>query len=105
MTDEVTLEAKLHAETATISWAELQRFYAQGAVLQIATELDLIKVAVWFAEDCTQRLEPLFVSGAIAQPSNETARNWYATKASLWSVVVAPYVLVQEPKGVVEPSA
>ena len=45
-----TLE-KLHSETALIPWKDLQRFYAQGNVLCISESLDLVQIAVWFAED------------------------------------------------------
>ncbi len=92
------LKAKLHSETAKIAWSELQRFFAQGSVLQIDEDLDLVQVAVWFAEDDSNKLEPYITSGSIAPPSNDKARAWFATSAELWSVVVAPFVLVQESK-------
>ena len=96
MTDELSLIEKLHGETARICWLELQRFFAQGAVMQVADTLDLVKVAAWFAEDNHQELEIHFKSGAIAAPSDAQARTWYTQKAELWGVVVAPFVLVQE---------
>ena len=40
------LMLKLNRETSRILWTELQRFYAQGAVLVVAPELDLIATAV-----------------------------------------------------------
>ena len=86
---------KLLAETATIKWHELQRFFAQGAVLNIKEDLDLVEVAVLFAEDRANELEPLLKNLSISQPSNQLAKQWYADNTVLWSVVVAPYVLVQ----------
>lgn len=90
------LKAKLHSETATIVWSELQRFFAQGSVLQVDSRLDLVQVAVWFAQDIADKLQPLVACGKIAQPSNDKARQWYDDQQTLWSVVVAPFVLVQE---------
>jgi len=86
---------KLLAETATIEWHELQRFFAQGAVLNVKEDLDLVEVAVLFAEDNADELEPLLKDLSISQPSNQLAKQWYADNTVLWSVVVAPYVLVQ----------
>ena len=40
-----TLYAKLLGETAVISWAELQPFFARGALLQVDAALDLVEVA------------------------------------------------------------
>jgi hypothetical protein len=87
---------KLHGETALIPWVELQRFFAQGNVLHVSTSLDLVQTAVLFAEDAATRLAPHIDSNAIAQPSNQQARDWYENNIELWSVVVAPFVLVQE---------
>jgi len=99
MTSEPSLIDKLHSETARIGWLELQRFFAQGLVMQVADSMDLVQVAVWFAEDDSEKLETHIKSGAIAPPSNVQAKTWYMQKAELWSVVVAPFVLVQENRG------
>ena len=86
---------KLLAETSTVRWHSLQRFFAQGAVLNVRSDLDLIDVAVLFAEDRADELEPLLSDLRVAQPKNELAKQWYADNPLLWTVVVAPYVLVQ----------
>lgn len=87
---------KLHSETAQIKWSELQRFFAQGSVLLVATELDLVATAVLFAEDEAELLEPLLRLSQVVAPSSEQAKQWFIDDALLWSVVVAPFVLVQE---------
>lgn len=79
-------------------WKELQRFFAQGAVLVVDAQLDLVKTATAFAEDRTDELEPLLAKLKVRQPSNDQARYWFDQNAELWTVVVAPYVLVQETK-------
>lgn len=93
---QLTLKQKLHSETARIAWSELQRFFAQGSVLWLSDDYDLIEVAVHFAEDNADTLQALMSAGGLAAPTNDQARKWYDDKAELWSVVVAPFVLVQE---------
>ncbi len=95
-TSEPNLKHKLHNETALISWHELQRFFAQGAVVVVDASLDLVEIATFFAEDSVDKLQQYTESGAVAAPSNDKARDWYSANSELWSVVVAPYVLVQE---------
>ncbi len=86
---------KLISETAKISWLELQRFFAQGVVLNVDSDLDLIEIAQCLAADDSERIKALMNDDSISQPSNDQARHWYETKAEMWSVVVAPFVLVQ----------
>jgi len=87
---------KLHSETALMHWVDLQRFFAQGKVLNIDKSLNLVETAVLFAKDAAESIEPLITSEQVAAPSNDQARAWFAANAELWAVVVAPYVLVQE---------
>ncbi|MFT5571209.1 MAG: hypothetical protein ACI9FR_000117 [Cryomorphaceae bacterium] len=87
---------KLHSETAKIAWSELQKFFAQGSVLLVSAELDLVTTAALIAQDRRAELEPLLTSNKVAAPSNDQAREWFNEGALLWSVVVAPFVLVQQ---------
>lgn len=93
---ELSTVEKLLGETARIAWHELQRFFAQGAVLEVDASLDLLDVAIFIAEDDAQSLKDLIDQGLVRAPENDTARIWYAKNTQLWSVVVAPYVLVQD---------
>lgn len=95
-TPELSLKQKLHSETALMPWRELQRFFAKGVVIVVDSSLDLVATAMMFAEDRANDLLPHTDSGAVAAPTNDQARNWYLSDVDLWSVVVAPYVLVQE---------
>lgn len=92
-----TLE-KLYSETALIAWSELQRFFAQGVVIWVSDSLDLVETAVLFAEDRADVISKLLDEKSVCYPSNDQARAWYDSNADLWSVVVAPYVLVQDQK-------
>ena len=90
------LRAKLNGETAKASWAEMQRNHARGVVLHVAGALDLIEVAVAMAQDNGTAVGRWMQAGQLGKVSDEQARDWLARDPALWSVVVAPWVLVQE---------
>lgn len=91
-----TLYAKLLGETASISWDELQPFFARGALLWVSAELDLIAVALAVAEDDKASISAWLNTAQVAKISAQQADDWLQRDPALWSVVVAPWVLVQE---------
>jgi hypothetical protein len=95
---EIPLDQRLHSETALIDWCDLQRNFAQGNVLLVSNGLNLVNVAKYFAQDDAQQIADLLERDMVSQPSNEQARSWHESKAELWAVVVAPFVLVQPPQ-------
>ncbi len=90
------LRAKLNGETAKVAWAELQRHHARGVVVRVAGELDLVDVAVAMAQDNGVAVSQWMHAGQLEKPTDDQARDWLARDPDLWSVVVAPWVLVQE---------
>lgn len=98
LSQELNLVQKLHSETALIRWHDLQRYFAQGVVIVVGDSVNLVETAVLFAEDHADEISKLLNSVIISYPSNDQARGWYSANVELWSVVVAPYVLVQEQK-------
>lgn len=95
---ELSAMQKLHSETALIRWHDLQRFFAQGVVIVVGESLNLVETAALFAEDQVDDISALLNAEFIAYPENDQARAWYKDNVELWSVVVAPYVLVQTQK-------
>ena len=89
------LSIKLNRETSKIDWEALQRFYAQGTVLVVAAELDLVAMAVALAEDKAQYIAELLEKGLLQKADETQAKAWLAEKCEVWAVVVAPWVLVQ----------
>ncbi|RRQ21790.1 DUF2288 domain-containing protein [Thiohalobacter thiocyanaticus] len=87
----------LNQETARIRWAELERHFARGVVIRVARELDLVAVAVAFANDDRAAVEAWLEGGALNHLDTDTARDWRERDPELWAVVTAPWVLVQEP--------
>ena len=90
------LRAKLNLETARIPWAELQRFFARGVAVWIAPGLDLVDTAVAFSQDQADKVRSEMAAGRIARVDADQARAWMAQDATLWAVVVSPWVLVQD---------
>jgi hypothetical protein len=91
-------KAKLNLETAQVAWTELQRFFAQGAVIWVDESLDLIDVAHCMAQDDSKAIRHWMRSKVLSQVSDEQAKKWLSEEAWLWSVVVRPLVLVQQIK-------
>ena len=96
MNDNTLLHAKLNLETAPIAWHELQRFFATGVVFRVDNTIDMVEVAVHISNDDRAKVEQLLSSGQLARVSDEFALKWFETDATLWSVVVKPWILVQE---------
>lgn len=86
----------LNRETARIRWAELEPHFARGVVIRVSGELDLVAVAAAFANDDRAAVEAWLEAGVVSHLETETARDWRARDPSLWAVVTAPWVLVQE---------
>ncbi len=88
---------KLNLETAQIPWHELQRFFAQGKVLCINNNQDLVSIAESIANDDSQHIDELIKSNTINLVSDQQAKQWFENDQNVWAVVVAPWVLVQIP--------
>lgn len=94
-TDTDLLRAKLNQETARATWRELQPFFARGQTMAVADDLDLIEVAVAFAEDRAAQIQQWRGEARVSAVSDQQARRWFEAGQELWTVVVAPWVLVQ----------
>ncbi|TDR31179.1 DUF2288 domain-containing protein [Hydromonas duriensis] len=93
------LHAKLNLETAEMAWTDLQRFFAQGLVHVVAPELDLVDVAYAIGIDDAKRIKQWMDSGLFTAVSDNQAADWYHRQAVLWTVVVRPWILVQDKSG------
>ncbi|MBV4478091.1 DUF2288 domain-containing protein [Pseudomonas sp. B2M1-30] len=91
-----TLYAKLLGETATITWKELEPFFAKGDLLWVSSELDLIAVAEAVASDEGQKVAAWLDEDKVAKLSATRAQDILERNPELWSVVVRPWILIQE---------
>jgi hypothetical protein len=90
------LHAQLNGETGKLTWKELERHFARGAVIRVAPGLDLVEVAVRIAHDDKPTIEAWMHDGRIKRAATEDALDWNQRQPIFWAVVVAPWVLVQE---------
>ena len=97
---EGTIESELclEAEAGEILWAELERHFARGVVIVVASDMDLIEVAKAFSEDDAETLRNWLQQERVSKAEDDHARRWSSAPVLLRAIVVAPWVLVQEPK-------
>ena len=93
--DEV-LYAKINLETAKIPWKELERFFAAGRIISVDDSVDMIQVATLMAADDTMAISDMLEKKQIGRATDEQAKIWSDSDASLWAVVVRPWILVQQ---------
>lgn len=97
MSEEIsTLYAKLLGETAQIEWPALEPFFARGALLWVASGLDLIAVAQALAEDDRASVAAWLGTGEVEKLSAARASGYAEGAPELWAVVVSPWVVIQE---------
>ncbi|WP_298608764.1 DUF2288 family protein [uncultured Thiothrix sp.] len=93
---ELPLSTRLNLETGRITWKELGFFFARGRILQVVTELDLIKVATALANDDASQVSGWLTAQQVRILPDAIAKEWAADDNNLWAVVVAPWVVVQK---------
>jgi hypothetical protein len=92
------LRAKINLETSQLPWMELLRYFAAGNVIVVSDDLDLIDVAVRISSDDAASVAQWMSQNRVAKVSDSQAAAWLAADAALWTVVVKPWILVQENK-------
>lgn len=90
------LYLKLLGETAKIDWCDLERFFAQGKLLSVARDLDLVSIAEAIARDDKDQVARWLAAGHVERMQTNTAQDYAARTPELWAVVVSPWVCVQE---------
>ena len=87
--------AKVNLETARMPWREMQRYFASGAALYVSNDLDLVEAAFQMSEDNAALIDQWMKAGLFGKVTDDQARIWFDADATLWAVVVSPWVLVQ----------
>lgn len=90
------LRDEIHSETSKIAWSELQRFFAAGKAVSVSPDLDLVEVALQVSNDNSDLIRQWMNKSMLAPVSDDQARYWIETDATVWAVVVKPWVLVQD---------
>ena len=87
---------KVNLETSQIAWKELQRFFANGSAVFVASDLDLVDVAYQFSIDNKDQVALWMQNHQVALVTDRQAIDWLEADADVWAVVVKPWILVQE---------
>ncbi len=90
-----TSREALNLETARINWKELEVYYAAGNVISVSPELDLIDVALVITKDNTTQLKEWMDKAKIDSVTDAEAKQLTDTNASVWAVVIKPWILIQ----------
>ena len=93
--NDTDLRIKINRETARLPWSELERHFAQGTVIYVSEELDLVDVALRISHDDKASIARWMADGKVTKVSDAQAQAWTEADASLWTSVVSPFVLVQ----------
>lgn len=96
--NDTELRIKINGETARLPWAELQRHFAQGSVVFVGPDLDLVDVAVRISHDDKDSIARWMAAGQVGKVTDEQAQAWAEGQAVLWTSVVHPFILVQPEK-------
>ncbi|HED15954.1 MAG TPA: DUF2288 domain-containing protein [Gammaproteobacteria bacterium] len=94
LTDE-ELRGVLNGQTGKLEWQELEKHFARGVVIKVDPAMDLIKAGAAFVQDNKQQIEAWMNDGKVCNANDSDALDWSVHKPMFWTVVVAPWVLVQ----------
>ena len=73
-----------------------EKHFARGVVFKVAKGTDILDVAIVMSRDDKDTLKNWIDEGKVNGAEIEDAKKWHESSASLWTVVIAPWVLVQE---------
>ena len=90
------LWGEMNSQTGRIGWTELERHFARGVIIRVASGLDLVDVALQVVRNNTTQLEQWMADGSVIRATDDDAREWGQSSPQLWAVVASPWVLVQE---------
>jgi hypothetical protein len=65
-------------------------------VIAVNDALDLVEVAVQIAKDNKTAVAQWLAAGQLGQVSDAQAQSWLEADAAVWTVVVKPWILVQQ---------
>lgn len=92
------LRSRLNQETARLPFTELLRHFAAGHVVKVSNTLDLVEVAVQFAQNNKKQVAHWLNIDEVMLADDADAARWQEEQQELWAVVVSPWILVQEDK-------
>lgn len=91
------MREQLAATVGPVFFSDLRPHLARGAVITVDAQLDLVDVGVAVAQDDKDRVAKWIDEAKLRKPTLAELAKWEKVTDARWiSLVVAPYVLVQE---------
>ncbi len=97
-TPEAITKDSINLETAKIAWKDLEVYFASGNVIHVSAELDLTEVALQITDDNAESLKHWMSKGMIDVVTDKQAKEYADTEATVWAVVIKPWILTQSIK-------
>jgi len=94
--NEENLREHFNDQVGPAKWSELNKFFAQGIVLEVASELNLIDTAVAISLDYTEKVQGWLDDTLLSRMSDEKAKQWFEEDTDVFAVVVDPWILVKK---------
>jgi hypothetical protein len=94
--DNLLLADKFKDEIGTVSWSWLRPHEKHKTLFLVASELDLIEVAIAVAEDKTVQVKAWLDRGDLVQPTLEQVAKWERAGGLFSGIIVKPYVFFKE---------
>lgn len=91
----VDLRAELTSMMGPVPWELLKPHVQRDAVVVVHDRLDLVDVGMAIASNNTQAVERWINEQLIRKPTAEQLISWNSENRSFMSLIVQPYVLVQ----------
>ncbi|MCA9551388.1 MAG: DUF2288 family protein [Myxococcales bacterium] len=88
------LQARLEAEVMEVEWDALVPHHARGALVHVAPELPLVKVAMAVSLDFADDVQGWMATGAVMKVTEEMVEGW-SEGARFRFLIVQPFVLIQ----------
>lgn len=91
------LRTELKSMAGLVKWEVLKPHASRDAVVVVNPQLDLVRVGEAIASDNTQSVTRWINEQLILKPTAEQLALWSQENKPFMSLIVQPYVLVQEP--------
>ena len=95
-TDDQALREELLGQTAPVEWREMEVHFAKGMLIRIASELDIVDVAMHMVRDRKELIEDWAKNNQVVRATDQDALRWHDSQPTMQALVVPPWVLVQE---------
>ncbi|MEL6472131.1 MAG: DUF2288 domain-containing protein [Cyanobacteria bacterium J06623_4] len=92
------LRAELIDMMGPVQWEWLKPHVQRDAVVVVNEQLDLADVGVAIASNNTQAVQRWITEQLIVKPDADQLATWSSQNKRFTSLIVQPYVLVQEPQ-------